>query len=94
MHTSNQQPHSQLLKKQQLQKFDIFSANQQAKYDAYRSELNEQYARFMAESWERMTAMPAEEIAALGQKAKKRIADAYSWQFITSEYENLFLRNR
>ena len=39
-------------------------------------------------------AMPAEEIAALGQKAKKRIADAYSWQFITSEYENLFLRNR
>ena len=39
-------------------------------------------------------AMPAEEIAVLGQKAKKRIADAYSWQFITSEYENLFLRNR
>lgn len=39
-------------------------------------------------------AMPAEEIAALGQKAKKRIADAYSWQFIASEYENLFLGNR
>ena len=32
-----------------------------------------------------------EEIAQLGQKAKKRIADAYSWQFIADEYEKLFL---
>ena len=57
-----QQDEYEAFKKQQLQNFDIFSANQQAKYDAYRSELNEQYARFMAESWQRMTAMPAEEI--------------------------------
>lgn len=32
------------------------------------------------------------EIASLGEKAKKRIADAYSWQFITNEYEKLFLK--
>ena len=32
-----------------------------------------------------------EQIAALGAKAKKRIADAYSWQFIAKEYEDLFL---
>ena len=32
-----------------------------------------------------------EEIAALGKKAKNRIATAYSWAFITSEYEKLFL---
>lgn len=36
--------------------------------------------------------LSAEEIADLGAKAKKRIADAYSWQFITGEYEKLFLR--
>ena len=35
--------------------------------------------------------LDAAEIAALGQKAKKRIADAYSWQFITDEYKTLFL---
>ena len=35
--------------------------------------------------------MAAEEIAALGVKAKKRIADAYSWEFITGEYKKLFL---
>ncbi|MBR5529149.1 MAG: glycosyltransferase family 1 protein [Oscillospiraceae bacterium] len=40
---------------------------------------------------EKADAMPAEEIAALGVKAKARIADAYSWQFITDEYANLFL---
>lgn len=33
-----------------------------------------------------------EQIAALGEKAKKRIADAYSWQFIADEYEKLFLK--
>ena len=32
------------------------------------------------------------QIAALGEKAKKRIADAYSWEFICSEYEKLFLK--
>ena len=36
--------------------------------------------------------MTQEEIAALGVKAKKRIADAYSWEFIAAEYENLFLK--
>ena len=36
--------------------------------------------------------MSAEDIATLGEKAKQRIADAYSWQFITSEYEKLFLK--
>lgn len=35
--------------------------------------------------------MSADEIAALGEKAKNRIATAYSWEFITSEYEKLFL---
>ena len=39
-------------------------------------------------------AMSPEKIVALGQKAKQRIADAYSWEFISSEYENLFLRSR
>ena len=36
-------------------------------------------------------ALSAEGIAALGEKAKERIKNAYSWQYITSEYENLFL---
>lgn len=40
---------------------------------------------------EKADAMPAEEITALGAKAKARIADAYSWQFITDEYADLFL---
>lgn len=31
------------------------------------------------------------EIAFIGNKAKKRIADAYSWNFIANEYEKLFL---
>ena len=35
--------------------------------------------------------LSAEQIAELGKKAKARIADAYSWQFICKEYENLFL---
>jgi rhamnosyltransferase len=37
-------------------------------------------------------AMSPSEIAALGAKAKQRIADAYSWQFICAEYEKLFLK--
>ena len=32
-----------------------------------------------------------EEINALGNKAKKRIEDSYSWEFITKQYENQFL---
>ena len=31
---------------------------------------------------------------ALGKKAKQRIADAYSWQFIADEYERLFLTGK
>lgn len=42
----------------------------------------------LIESADRMT---EEEIKELGVKAKARIADAYSWQFITDEYANLFL---
>jgi rhamnosyltransferase len=36
--------------------------------------------------------LSANQIAVLGQKAKQRISDAYSWQFIADEYEKLFLR--
>ena len=39
-------------------------------------------------------ALAPEEIAELGQKAKKRIADAYSWQFIADEYERLWDKSR
>lgn len=35
--------------------------------------------------------MREEEIAKLGESAKKRIADAYSWQLIADEYEAVFL---
>ena len=35
--------------------------------------------------------LSANQIAAFGAKAKQRIADAYSWQFITDEYEKLFI---
>jgi len=34
------------------------------------------------------------QIHALGQQAKQRIADAYSWQFIADEYEKLFLSSQ
>ena len=43
---------------------------------------------------EKADAMTPEEITELGVKAKKRIADAYSWQFICNEYEKLFLMNQ
>lgn len=36
-------------------------------------------------------AMDADEIQALGKKAKKRIAEAYSWEHIVDEYERAFL---
>lgn len=35
--------------------------------------------------------MSPEEIAALGERAKARIANAYSWEFISGEYEKIFL---
>lgn len=40
---------------------------------------------------EEADAMSADEISVLGKKAKQRIADAYSWAFISAEYEALFL---
>lgn len=36
-------------------------------------------------------ALSAEAVEALGRQAKNRIATAYSWQFISGEYEKLFL---
>ena len=35
--------------------------------------------------------MSAAEIDKLGMKAKKRIAAAYSWEFIAGRYEDVFL---
>ncbi|MGN1157357.1 MAG: beta 1-4 rhamnosyltransferase Cps2T [Agathobacter sp.] len=35
-------------------------------------------------------AFAVEEMEALGKKAKQRIADAYSWEFISDEYEKVF----
>ena len=35
--------------------------------------------------------MPQADIDALGEAAKQRIRDAYSWEFIASEYEKVFL---
>ena len=32
-------------------------------------------------------------IQAMGKKAKRRIRDAYSWNYITRQYEELFLRS-
>ena len=39
---------------------------------------------------EKADGMGAEELTRLGTKAKKRIMDAYSWSFITRQYELLF----
>ena len=39
---------------------------------------------------EQADCLPAEQIAVLGAAAKQRIATAYSWEFISSEYKNLF----
>lgn len=36
-------------------------------------------------------ALTADQTAELGKRAKQRIADAYSWQFIADQYEQLFL---
>ena len=41
---------------------------------------------------ERADAMSEEEISALGVVAKARVAEAYSWQFISDEYRSLFLK--
>ena len=44
----------------------------------------------LADLIEKADALPAPEITALGEKAKDRIATAYSWAFISGEYERLF----
>lgn len=41
---------------------------------------------------EKADAMKPERIAELGVKAKQRIRDAYSWEYIVEQYEKLFLR--
>lgn len=41
---------------------------------------------------ERAEEMTTEEISTLSIKAKKRIADYFSWQFISDEYKKLFLQ--
>lgn len=41
---------------------------------------------------DRTDAMNIEAIKALGEKAKKRIKDAYSWEHIVDEYEKVFLK--
>lgn len=41
---------------------------------------------------EKADAMPQDKIKAYGIKAKKRIAEAYSWEFISNEYLSLFLK--
>ena len=37
--------------------------------------------------------MTPEQIECFGNKAKQRIKDAYSWQLITEEYNQVFLGN-
>lgn len=41
---------------------------------------------------EQTDAMDSADIAALGEKAKQRIATAYSWEYISGKYEELFLK--
>lgn len=44
----------------------------------------------LAQLLETADAMPAEQIEKLGQRAKQRICDAYSWEFIAREYEKVW----
>ena len=48
----------------------------------------------MAALIEKADTMSEEEIKELGVKAKKRIADAYSWEYIVDQYEKVFLSVR
>jgi rhamnosyltransferase len=47
----------------------------------------------LAKLIEKADAMSEKRIKALGIKAKKRIADAYSWEYIVSEYKKVFLND-
>ena len=42
---------------------------------------------------EQADTMEADTISAFGAKAKDRIRNAYSWQYIADQYENAFLGN-
>ena len=42
---------------------------------------------------DKVDAMSIESIHELGKKAKKRVADAYTWEYIGYKYERLFLEN-
>ena len=48
----------------------------------------------LTELIERVDSMSIEEREKLGKMAKERIAEAYSWEFISSEYERVFLQNK
>ena len=45
----------------------------------------------LADLMQKAEQMPEAEIKELGQKAHKRVADAYNWELITRAYENVFL---
>lgn len=44
----------------------------------------------LADLINRADAMDCEEVEMLGKKAKQRIREAYSWEYIVKEYETLF----
>ncbi|MFA9398099.1 MAG: beta 1-4 rhamnosyltransferase Cps2T [Clostridiaceae bacterium] len=46
----------------------------------------------LADMIDKSDTMSKEKIVALGVNAKKRIADAYSWEYIVEEYESVFLK--
>lgn len=45
----------------------------------------------LAKLIDQVECMSADEIANMGRKAKKRIADAYRWEYIVDKYERVFL---
>lgn len=47
----------------------------------------------LAKLIEHADAMPQTEILELGKKAKSRIQQAYSWEYISGQYESLFLQS-
>ena len=46
----------------------------------------------LAKLIDRADEMPADEIRELGQKARKRVAEAYTWEKICGEYEEVFTK--
>lgn len=47
----------------------------------------------LAKLIDKADAMSEGEIVELGKKSKKRVAEAYSWEYITKKYENVFLKD-